>query len=136
MILLFAVKLHSEGHLYIQVAVIGESLRKETRPAKWEKALSDLQTYATYAPVPVPYLNEKEVENVNLKGFMVGNPETDDGYDWRGNMDYAWSHGIISDETHNIISSNCDFFSNNTWDNLKCKTAVDETLARLDDIDK
>ena len=133
MILLFAVKLHPEGHLYIQVVVIGEALRKETRPAKWEKAL---QTYATCVPVPVPYLNEKEAENVNLKGFMVGNLETDDGYDWRGNMDYAWSHGIISDETHNIISSNCDFCSNNTWDNLKCKTAVDETLARLDDIDK
>ena len=30
---------------------------------KWEKALSDLQTYATCVPVPVPYLNEKEVEN-------------------------------------------------------------------------
>ena len=93
MILLFAVKLHPEGHLYIQVTIIGEDIRKETRPAKWEKAL---YTYATCVPVPVPYLNEKEAENVNLKGFMVGNPETDDGYDWRGNMDYAWSHGIIS----------------------------------------
>ena len=63
MILLFAVKLHPEGHLYIQISVIGEALRKETRPVKSEKALSDLQTYATYVPVPVPYLNEKEVEN-------------------------------------------------------------------------
>ena len=63
MIVLFAVKSHPEGHLYIQVAVIGEALREETRPAKWEKALSDLQTYATCVPVPVPYLNEKEAEN-------------------------------------------------------------------------
>ena len=63
MILLFAVKLHPEGHFYIQVAVIGEALRKETRLAKWEKALSDLQTYATCVPVLVPYLNEKEAEN-------------------------------------------------------------------------
>ena len=53
MIWLFAVKLHPEGHLYIQVAVIGQALREETRPAKWEKALSDLQTYATCVPVPV-----------------------------------------------------------------------------------
>ena len=53
MIWLFAVKLHPEGHLYIQVAVIGEALREETRPVKWEKALSDLQTYATCVPVPV-----------------------------------------------------------------------------------
>lgn len=51
------------GHHPLTVAVIGKALRKETRAEKWEKALSDLQKYATYAPVPVPYLNEKEAEN-------------------------------------------------------------------------
>ena len=30
--------------------------------------------------------------------FQVGNPETNYGYDWKGDMDYAWSHVIISDE--------------------------------------
>lgn len=73
--------------------------------------------------------------HINLKGFMVGNPETHDGYDWQGNMDYAWSHAIISDETHHIIASNCDFFSDNTWSSHKCKAAVDETLKQLKEID-
>ncbi|GLJ43884.1 hypothetical protein SUGI_0914780 [Cryptomeria japonica] len=51
------------GHHPLTVAVIGKALRKENRSEKWEKAVSNLQTFATYAPVPVPYLNEKEAEN-------------------------------------------------------------------------
>lgn len=51
------------GHHPLTVAVMGKALRKETRPEKWEKAISNLSTYATCAPGPVSYVNEKETEN-------------------------------------------------------------------------
>ncbi|KAH9289438.1 hypothetical protein KI387_033555, partial [Taxus chinensis] len=73
--------------------------------------------------------------NINLKGFMVGNPETHDAHDWRGQMDYAWSHAVVSDETQRIIKENCDFDSNNTWDNQNCTDAVDEVFAQYKEID-
>ncbi|KAL6888288.1 hypothetical protein ACP4OV_009314 [Aristida adscensionis] len=50
------------GHHPLTVAVMGKALRKETRVEKWEKAISNLSTYATCAPGPVSYVNEKEAE--------------------------------------------------------------------------
>ncbi|KAG8070364.1 hypothetical protein GUJ93_ZPchr0006g43158 [Zizania palustris] len=41
---------------------MGKALRKETRVEKWEQAISNLSKYATCAPGPVSYVNEKEVE--------------------------------------------------------------------------
>ncbi|XP_057871867.1 serine carboxypeptidase-like 32 isoform X2 [Cryptomeria japonica] len=72
---------------------------------------------------------------INLKGFMVGNPETHDANDWRGQMDYAWSHAVVSDETHKMILDYCDFDANNTFDNQNCTDAVDEVFAQYDKID-
>ncbi|KAJ0987919.1 hypothetical protein J5N97_006275 [Dioscorea zingiberensis] len=57
------------GHHPLTVAVIGKALRNETRVEKWEKAISDLSTYATCAPGPVSYVNEKESENNTLTIF-------------------------------------------------------------------
>ncbi|KAL8537522.1 hypothetical protein ACS0TY_012593 [Phlomoides rotata] len=51
------------GHHPLTVAVMGKALRKETRPEKWEKAIANLSTYATCAPGPISYVNEKEAEN-------------------------------------------------------------------------
>lgn len=51
------------GHHPLTVAVMGKALRKETRTEKWEKAINNLSTYATCAPGPVSYVNEKEAEN-------------------------------------------------------------------------
>lgn len=51
------------GHHPLTVAVMGKALRKEIRADKWEKAISNLSTYATCAPGPVSYVNEKEAEN-------------------------------------------------------------------------
>lgn len=50
------------GHHPLTVAVMGKALRKETRVEKWDRAISNLSTYATCAPGPVSYVNEKEVE--------------------------------------------------------------------------
>lgn len=50
------------GHHPLTVAVMGKALRKEVRAEKWEKAISNLSTYATSAPGPISYVNEKEAE--------------------------------------------------------------------------
>lgn len=50
----------------------------------------------------------------------MGNPETYDAEDWRGLVDYAWSHAVVSDETHKLIIENCDFHCNSTWSNKNC----------------
>lgn len=50
-------------------------------------------------------------------------------------VDYAWSHAVISDETHKIIRESCDFNSNDTWSNNNCSEAVDELLTQYKEID-
>ncbi|XVE89121.1 hypothetical protein DITRI_Ditri19aG0125200 [Diplodiscus trichospermus] len=51
------------GHHPLTVAVMGKALRKEVRAEKWEKAITNLSTFATCAPGPVSYVNEKDAEN-------------------------------------------------------------------------
>ncbi|GMN50048.1 hypothetical protein TIFTF001_019205 [Ficus carica] len=51
------------GHHPLTVAVMGKALRKEERVEKWEKAITNLSTFATCAPGPISYVNEKEAEN-------------------------------------------------------------------------
>ncbi|CAL1372729.1 unnamed protein product [Linum trigynum] len=73
--------------------------------------------------------------HINLMGILMGNPETDDAEDWRGMVDYAWSHAVISDETHRVISLSCNFSSDNTWSNNDCSDSVDELLRQYREID-
>ncbi|PIA40776.1 hypothetical protein AQUCO_02400087v1 [Aquilegia coerulea] len=97
------------------------------------------ESYAgKYVPELAEVIYDRNNENslfINLKGFMLGNPETSDGEDWRGMVDYAWSHAVVSDETHKIIDQNCDFHSNDTWSNEDCTQAVDELLKQYKEID-
>ena len=65
----------------------------------------------------------------------MGNPETSDAEDWMGLVDYAWSHAVISDETHKIIKTSCDFNSSDPWRNQDCSQAVDEVLKQYNEID-
>jgi hypothetical protein len=46
---------------------------------------------------------------INLKGFMVGNPDIDDTWDSMGTIDYYYSHAMISSETYNGLKENCHF---------------------------
>ncbi|CAN8287868.1 unnamed protein product, partial [Cochlearia groenlandica] len=73
--------------------------------------------------------------HINLKGILLGNPETSEAEDWKGWVDYAWSHAIISDETYEVINKNCNFWSNTTWDVKECKDGVDEVLKQYREID-
>lgn len=52
-----------------------------------------------------------------------------------GLVDYAWSHAVISDETHKTIKTSCDFNSSNPWQNEDCDQAVDEVLKQYNEID-
>eukprot|EP01018_Ginkgo_biloba_P026190 Gb_31896 [translate_table: standard] len=70
---------------------------------------------------------------INLKGFIVGNPETDDYYDWKGIVDFAWSHGVISDQTHRQINKLCNFREYNWTD--ACENAVNIIFDQYDLID-
>lgn len=67
--------------------------------------------------------------------MQLGNPETSDAEDWKGLVDYAWSHAVVSDETHKTIRASCDFDSNDTWGNHDCTQAVDEVLRQYKEID-
>lgn len=66
---------------------------------------------------------------------QLGNPETSDAEDWRGLVDYAWSHAVISDETLKLIRESCDFHSNDTWSNVSCSDGVDEVFKQYKEID-
>ncbi|GLT33513.1 hypothetical protein SLA2020_080950 [Shorea laevis] len=96
----------------------------------------------SYAGKYVPELAELIIDNnndpslyIDLKGILLGNPETSSAEDWKGIVDYGWSHAVISDETYRIISENCDFNSSDTWSNPHCKQAVDELFKQYKEID-
>ncbi|GAB4831266.1 Serine carboxypeptidase-like 31 [Ancistrocladus abbreviatus] len=97
------------------------------------------ESYAgKYVPELAELIQDKNKDPslyIDLKGILVGNPETSDPDDWRGLVDYAWSHAVVSDETHKIIKETCDFNSNNTWGNADCSQAVEEVLRQYKEID-
>ncbi|XP_051125991.1 serine carboxypeptidase-like 31 isoform X2 [Andrographis paniculata] len=97
------------------------------------------ESYAgKYVPELAEIIHDKNKDPsllVDLRGILLGNPETCDAEDWKGMVDYAWSHAVVSDETHEIIKQTCDFYSNNTWSNSNCTGAVEELLSQYKEID-
>ncbi|XP_039146508.1 serine carboxypeptidase-like 26 isoform X2 [Dioscorea cayenensis subsp. rotundata] len=97
----------------------------------------------SYAGHYVPQLSEliyernKNTKNypfINFKGFMVGNPETDDYFDSKGLVEYAWSHTVISDQIYERVNKDCDFKLFNNWTS-KCIQVMDMVFDRYRDID-
>ncbi|KAF8093343.1 hypothetical protein N665_0384s0029 [Sinapis alba] len=80
--------------------------------------------------------NENSLLHINLKGILLGNPETSEAEDWDGWVDYAWSHAVISDELYGVIKRNCNFSSNTTWDVKECKDNIDEVIKQYHKIDQ
>ncbi|GER51766.1 serine carboxypeptidase S10 family protein [Striga asiatica] len=70
---------------------------------------------------------------INLKGFIVGNPETNDYFDSKGIVEYAWSHSVISDEEFDNIKRACDFRFEN-W-SRECNKAVNAVWKQYTEID-
>lgn len=97
------------------------------------------ESYAgKYVPELAELIHDRNNDSslyIDLKGILMGNPETSDPDDWRGLVDYAWSHAVVSDETHKIIRETCDFNSDNTWSNPNCSQGVDEVLKQYKEID-
>ncbi|RWR76410.1 serine carboxypeptidase-like protein 33 [Cinnamomum micranthum f. kanehirae] len=96
----------------------------------------------SYAGHYVPQLAElvydrnKDLENnpyINLKGFIVGNPETDDFYDTKGLAEYAWSHAVVSDQVYERINRVCNFKVSN-W-TRECVEAMNVVYQQYREID-
>jgi serine carboxypeptidase-like clade 2 len=96
----------------------------------------------SYAGHYVPQLAELVYERnkdkkgksyINLKGFIVGNPITNDYYDSKGLAEYAWSHAIVPDEVYNRIKKYCDFKNANWSDD--CSAAMDVIYSQYREID-
>ncbi|KAL1553816.1 Serine carboxypeptidase 24 [Salvia divinorum] len=54
------------------------------------------------------YNNKSSHPIINLKGFIVGNADTDSYYDYIGTVNYWWSHSLISDHTYNLLLKSCN----------------------------
>ncbi|KAJ0084276.1 hypothetical protein Patl1_30128 [Pistacia atlantica] len=67
---------------------------------------------------------------INLKGIAIGNGVLNDVTDLMGDIDYVWTHALISDETYKGILKYCDLV-NETFSE-KCEdfldTSWDETI--------
>ncbi|KAE8734234.1 Serine carboxypeptidase-like 33 [Hibiscus syriacus] len=70
---------------------------------------------------------------INLKGFMVGNPLTDDNYDYTGIMDYAWSHSVIPDDLYRQTKQVCDFKASSL--STQCNDVVNRVFEKYSEID-
>ncbi|XP_010429353.1 PREDICTED: serine carboxypeptidase-like 22 [Camelina sativa] len=80
------------------------------------------------------YNNASKKPIINLKGFMVGNPEMDKNSDKLGTITYWWSHAMISDTSYNSILQNCDFAADRF--SKECDSAIYNAAADFGDIDQ
>ncbi|KAL3321479.1 hypothetical protein AABB24_039216 [Solanum stoloniferum] len=96
----------------------------------------------SYAGHYVPQLAElvynrnkdsKKYPYINLKGFIVGNPETNDYYDYKGILEYAWSHAILYDSEYQKAKQVCDFKVSN-WSDT-CNDAMQVLWDKYNEID-
>ncbi|KAL0903497.1 hypothetical protein M5K25_027883 [Dendrobium thyrsiflorum] len=96
----------------------------------------------SYAGHYVPQLAEviyehnkdpKNFPHINLQGFMVGNPETDNYYDSKGLLEYAWSHSVISDQAYATVNKACNF-KLLYWTN-ECNNAMNLIYNEYNEID-
>lgn len=65
--------------------------------------------------------------------MQVGNPETNDYFDYKGLLEYAWSHSVISDQEYDKARQACDFKLEN-W-STGCVNAMNIVFKRYNEID-
>ncbi|KAK8449879.1 hypothetical protein SEVIR_7G280900v4 [Setaria viridis] len=78
-------------------------------------------------------MDKKGKAYINLKGFIAGNPITNDYYDSKGLAEYAWSHAVVSDEVYDRIKKYCNFKNSNWSDD--CSAAMDIAYSQYREID-
>ncbi|CAF2049617.1 unnamed protein product [Brassica napus] len=96
----------------------------------------------SYAGHYVPQLAKKINEynkafnkpTINIKGFMVGNPDMDKNNDKLGTITYWWSHAMISDTNYNLILRNCNFTADSF--SKECNSSIYNAAADFGEIDQ
>lgn len=63
----------------------------------------------------------------------MGNPSTEDYYDTKGVVEYAWSHSVISDQLFNNVTNACNFRMAQ-WGE-KCNELMRQVFLQYDEID-
>ncbi|KAL6012199.1 hypothetical protein ACLOJK_002677 [Asimina triloba] len=75
------------------------------------------------------------IKTINLKGFMVGNPLTDDFYDYLGAFEFKWVNGLISADTYQLLNLFCKYDSF-LKPSPACKKILDRAVEELGEIDR
>ncbi|KAL3617186.1 hypothetical protein CASFOL_038933 [Castilleja foliolosa] len=78
-------------------------------------------------------MNKKKYQYINLRGFIVGNPQTSKYYDYKGILEYAWSHSVISDQNYDKAKRTCEF--NKVYWSDECVSAMEMLWAQYNNID-
>ncbi|CEG45306.1 serine protease family [Plasmopara halstedii] len=99
------------------------------------KELKDREFYITgesYAGMYIPYLVDRLVndplEGVNLKGFAIGNPFTDNLIDGNAYIDYYYSHAMVSLEAYETIKVQCGAHIGCLFDATPCPVGCEALL--------
>uniref|UniRef100_A0ACD5UIU4 Uncharacterized protein n=1 Tax=Avena sativa TaxID=4498 RepID=A0ACD5UIU4_AVESA len=71
---------------------------------------------------------------INLKGIMIGNAVMNHWTDYKGTYDFYWTHALISDETADGVSKNCNFTAGAESNDL-CDEAYSSVVESLRNID-
>ncbi|KQK14876.1 hypothetical protein BRADI_1g19170v3 [Brachypodium distachyon] len=62
-----------------------------------------------YVPQLAHQILRHKPPSINLKGIMIGNAVINDWTDKKGMYDFYWTHALISDDTADAITKNCNF---------------------------
>ncbi|EEY59475.1 serine protease family S10, putative [Phytophthora infestans T30-4] len=89
-------------------------------------------TGESYAGMYIPYLVdrlvEEPIEGVNLKGFAIGNPFTDNIIDGNAYIDYYYSHAMVSLEAYEKIKVQCGAHIGCLFDDTPCPSGCEALL--------
>ncbi|KDO31609.1 hypothetical protein SPRG_19512 [Saprolegnia parasitica CBS 223.65] len=101
-------------------------------------------TGESYGGMYIPYLVDAlltaPIHGLNLKGFAIGNPYTDEAIDNEAYLDYYYTHGMISIEAYADIQAKCNLnglaqfagvFSDRS-SNDSCAVAVSEGMVQAE----
>ncbi|KAK1934562.1 Serine carboxypeptidase-like 26 [Phytophthora citrophthora] len=87
------------------------------------------ESYAgMYIPFLVERLVEEPIEGVNLKGFAIGNPFTDNIIDGNAYIDYYYSHAMVSLEAYEKIKVECGAHIGCLFDDAPCPSGCEALL--------
>ncbi|KAM7271944.1 hypothetical protein ACFE04_031158 [Oxalis oulophora] len=84
-----------------------------------------------YAPLLINVMYEENQKasvgsSIDIRGYMVGNALLNNPTDTNGMYEFAWMHGIISDQLHSNLLKECTFGSDNMTE--KCSVYYDKFL--------